>query len=51
MIDEISGGLLDAKAVNVPKIYRPDTAVVRYDGKQPGYGIMDTKFTGKMPNA
>ncbi|KAK4505387.1 hypothetical protein PRZ48_003350 [Zasmidium cellare] len=46
LIDEITGGLVDAKPVTVPKIYRPDKAVVKH-GKEPAHGIMDTKFTGK----
>ncbi|KAF2165236.1 hypothetical protein M409DRAFT_67484 [Zasmidium cellare ATCC 36951] len=46
LIAEITGGLLDAKSVSVPKIYRPDTALVKF-GKEPTHGIMDNKFTAK----
>lgn len=47
MVDEISGGFLDAKALRQPAIYRPGAAVVK--SGQTMEGVMNTRYKAKMP--
>lgn len=49
VIADISGGFLKAKRVQVPRIYRKDSALVLENGT-PVNGIMQTEFTAKLPN-
>lgn len=49
ILDEISGGFLKAKHIEQPKIYRPETAVVKADGTQAG-GVMETMYKAKFPH-
>ncbi|SMY21597.1 unnamed protein product [Zymoseptoria tritici ST99CH_1A5] len=47
-LDEITGGFLKSKNVGEPKIYRPETALVKHG--QQGGGVMATVFEAKHPD-
>ena len=49
LLDQVSGGFLEAEHLLVPKIYSQEKAVVKKG--EPVDGVMDTKFTAKFPNA
>ena len=49
LIDEISGGLLDSKAMPVPRIWRPEQAAVVRGNEVPVNGLMPTKFIAQRP--
>ncbi|KAK4539967.1 hypothetical protein LTR36_009937 [Oleoguttula mirabilis] len=47
LLDEISGGFLKSKRINEPKIYAPETALVR--AGKPTNGVMSVEFKAKLP--
>lgn len=48
LLDEVSGGFLDAEDVKQPKILKMDKAVVKA-GEEPANGVMSTRFSARLP--